>query len=64
MIINNKYQTVTYFGLEKAFLVDFVIRNKLHGLDRIVPIGKALDIDLVWDGFEVISSLSRKINFN
>ena len=63
-IINNKYQTVTYFGLEKAFLVDFVIRNKLHGLDRIVPIGKALDIDLVWDGFEVISSLSRKINYN
>jgi len=63
-IINNKYQTLTYFGLEQTFLVDFVIRNKLHGIDRIVPIGKALDIDLVWDGFEVINSLSRIINYS
>ena len=63
-IINNKYQTLTYFGLEQAFLVDFVVGNKLNGIDRIVPIGKALDIDLVWDGFEVISSLSRIINYS
>ena len=63
-IINNKYQTLTYFGLEQGFLVDFVIRNKLHGIDRIVPIGKALDIDLVWDGFDVVSCLSRIINYS
>ena len=63
-VINSKYQTLTYFGLEQAFLLDFVIRNKLHGIDRIVPIGKALDIDLVWDGFEVINSLSRIINYS
>ena len=63
-VINNKYQTLTYFGLERSFLVDFVIRNKLFGIDRIVPVGKALDINLVWDGFEVVNSLSRIIDFS
>ena len=58
-IINKKYQTMTYFGLDKLSLVEFVIKNKLIGIDRIVPIGKALDIDLIWDGYDVGSD-SRK----
>ena len=61
-IINYKYQTLTYFGLDKIFLRNFVIHNRLKGIDRIVPIGKALDIDLIWDGYDIINSLSRKIN--
>ena len=63
-IINNKYQTLTYFGLEKSSLKNFVIDNKLIGIDRIVPIGQALDMCLIWDGFDVIKSLSRIVNYN
>ena len=63
-IINGKYQTMTYFGMEKSFLKDFVIDNKLNGIDRIVPIGQALDISLTWDGFDIVGSLSRVIDFN
>ena len=63
-IINKKYQTMTYFGVDKLSLVEFVIKNKLIGIDRIVPIGKALDIDLIWDGYDVISSMSRTIIYN
>ena len=58
-IINNKYQTVTYFGVEKSLIKDFVIKNKLKGIDRIVPIGQSLDISLLWDGRDVISTLTR-----
>ena len=58
-IINNKYQTVTYFGVEKSLIKDFVINNKLKGIDRIVPIGQSLDISLLWDGRDVISTLTR-----
>ncbi len=63
-IINKKYQTMTYFGVDKLLLVEFVIKNKLNGIDRIVPVGKALDIDLIWDGYDIINSMSRIITYN
>ena len=63
-IICGKYQTMTYFGIKKSLLKNFVIDNKLKGIDRIVPIGQALDMSLTWDGFDVIGSLSRIIDFN
>jgi len=62
-IVNTKYQTLTYFGLEKAQLIDFVIENRLNGIDRIVPVGSALDINVIWDGYDMISTLSRIIDF-
>jgi hypothetical protein len=58
-IVNGKYQTLTYFGLPAAELAAFVSNNRLSGIDRIVPVGKALDIGLIWDGFDLIESLSR-----
>lgn len=60
-IVNTKYQTLTYFG-DKSQLLDFVIKNRLLGIDRIVPIGKALDIGVIWDGYDIIGSLSRIID--
>ena len=63
-IISNKYQTLTYSGLDKLSLKNFVIDNKLNGIDRIVPIGQALDINLTWDGYDIIGTLSRYISFN
>ncbi len=61
-IVNDKYQTLTYYGFEKNYLVKFVTDNKLAGIDRIVPVGQALDIDVIWDGYDLISSLSRIID--
>jgi hypothetical protein len=58
-IVNSKYQTLTYFGLAKGDLAAFVAGNRLAGIDRIVPVGKALDIGLIWDGFDLIRTLSR-----
>jgi hypothetical protein len=62
-IINTKYQTLTYFGLDKAKLIDFVVKNRLPGIDRVVPIGSALDIGVIWDGYDIVRSLSRIIDF-
>jgi hypothetical protein len=58
-IVNNKYQTLTYYGADKSVLVDFVLSNSLSGIDRIVPIGTALDISVIWDGYDLIRTLSR-----
>lgn len=61
-IINKKYQTLTYYGVEKELLNDFVVQNHLMGIDRIVPIGNALDIGVIWDGYDIVSSLSRIVD--
>ena len=60
--ITKKCQTVSYFGFEKNELKKFILNSNLLGADRFVPIGKALDIDIVWDGYEVVKSLSRTIS--
>ncbi len=57
--INGKFQTMTYFGVDKEELGRFVVCNRLSGVDRIVPVGEALDIGLVWDGYDLIWTLSR-----
>ena len=60
-IVNTKYQTLSYFGIDKSKLLDFVIKNRLLGIDRIVPVGKTLDMDIIWDGYDIVRSLSRNI---
>ena len=61
-IISTKFQTLTYFGIEKSRLSNFVLNNRLSGIDRIVPVGRALDIDIIWDGFDIEKNLSRIID--
>jgi len=60
-IINNKYQTLTYYGVDKLLLKKFVLQNNLKGVDRIVPIGQSLNISLLWDGYDILNILSRGI---
>ena len=58
-IVNKKYQTLTYFGINRLVLKDLVLENSLLGIDRIVPIGQAMDIGVIWDGYDIVRSLSR-----
>ena len=61
-VVNAKYQTITYFGINPEKLLENIIEKKLVGIDRIVPVGKAMDIDAIWDGHNIISELSRIIH--
>lgn len=60
-IVDEKYQTVTYYGIDAQKLADDVANHNLKGIDRIVPIGKAMDIEPYWDGHDIIRELSREI---
>ena len=60
--INNKFQTLTYFGLSKKNLKKFITKNCLRGIDRVVPIGQALNISFEWDGYDMNKILSRVID--
>ena len=59
--ISQKFQTITYFGFKKEFMKNFIAKSGNEGIDRAVPIGQALNVELVWDGYEIISALTRKI---
>ena len=60
-IINKSLQTLTYFGFSKKFLQSFFKTNNFNGIDRVVPIGQALNINLIWDGYDLTKILSREI---
>jgi len=62
-IVNERYQTLSYYGIEKEKLADFVISGGLSGIDRIVPVGKTADFGLVWDGYDLIVQMSRAVSF-
>jgi hypothetical protein len=61
-IISNKYQTLSYYGIQKEDLIKFITQIKPSGIDRIVPFGKTADFSLTRDGFNLIDILSREIN--
>ena len=58
-IVTTKYQTLGYDGFEKNGLIDFIRRNRLKGLDRVVPIGETTVFALTWDGYNLIDTFTR-----
>ena len=60
-VINTKYQTMSYYGIPKKELIEFIYQEKPNGIDRITPIGKTMDFSFNWDGYDLIHTLSRVI---
>lgn len=60
--LDNRDQTLVQHGFDRQELVGFVRRLGSRAIDRVVPFGRALDFHPVWDGIDLMSVLSRKIN--
>lgn len=61
-MLTQAHQTLTVWGVEELELKKWLA--KVHtGLDRIVPVGQALNFQLVWDGIDFIQQFSRQINY-
>lgn len=54
-------QTLSYFGFELAQLQSELRRFSGKGIDRVVPVGQALNFCEIWDGYHLLSQLSRQI---
>lgn len=52
-------QTIGYLGNKEMFIP--LLTSGIKGIDRIVPIGKTMDFDLVWDGYNLFGRLTRTI---
>jgi hypothetical protein len=52
-------QTLTHFGFDAKSLTEFGRSVQGRGLDRIVPLGKALEFSHLWDGYDLLESFTR-----
>ena len=57
---DKRCQTVGYIGDKALFLP--LINSGIKGVDRIIPMGKTMDFDLIWDGYALIDQLTRIVN--
>lgn len=60
--INEKFQTVTYFGFQKDYLKNIFKTSKPRGINRFVPLGRASEFSEFWDGYDLIRNLSKKVD--
>lgn len=58
-LCSERVQTVAYIGKKEMFYP--LIERGVQGIDRIVPVGKTMDFDLIWDGYNLMEHLSRQI---
>ena len=54
-------QTLSYYGVERETLLRAVLAMRPAGVDRIVPMGRTMDFTLVWDGVDLIRTMSRAV---
>jgi hypothetical protein len=59
--IDRRDQTMSYFGFEGESLRELAQMVSAGGIDRIVPIGRALDFDRYWDGYDLFLEFSRHV---
>jgi|TARA_B110001450_G_C17667414_1_gene500248 hypothetical protein len=60
--IHSRDQTLSTFGFDRNEIYSLIESLGNRGLDRIVPIGQALDFSHIWDGTDLLESMSRKID--
>ena len=60
-IVTEQYQTITCYGIPPEEVRELVLSHGLRGIDRVVPVGKAMDIGIIWDGYDLVEVLSRVV---
>lgn len=60
--LRSNEQTVTYFGLEPSELLQELVTIGHGKVERIAPIGQALNLGFIWDGIDTLPALSRRIS--
>jgi hypothetical protein len=59
-IMSSACQTITYVG-DRDSIAAYVKESGCRGVDRIVPVGHATDFSFIWDGYDILLTLSREI---
>jgi hypothetical protein len=60
--LTEKDQTLVHFGFSLAELRQFALQLPPRALDRIVPVGRALEFSPVWDGINLLQAFTRIVD--
>lgn len=60
--LTSKDQTLSYFGYDAAQLGRLAMELPARAIDRIVPIGQALEFSTTWDGVNMFQSFTRCVD--
>lgn len=60
-LLRRDHQTITYFGLSEPDRSKLARDAGTAGVDRVVPIGRALEFGPVWDGYNLWGDLTRVV---
>lgn len=58
-LCGEELQTLTYLGFDPCEIARWLKKNAPAGIDRVVPMGSSMDFSLIWDGYDLISEMSR-----
>lgn len=59
---NTHCQTIGFFGKKENIMP--LLESGIRGVDRVVPIGKTMDFDFIWDGYNLMERLTRAISIS
>ena len=60
--LSRRNQTVTSFGFTRDNWQQLITTSATNGIDRIVPMGQALDFSVTWDGMDLLTAFCREIS--
>lgn len=60
-LLTQKAQTLSLLGLDAGEVREFVLSHGVRGVDRLAAVGHTMDFSLVWDGYDLIETLSRRV---
>ena len=57
-------QTLSIFGFSLSDVNEMLSLIGNRGIDRVVPIGQALDFNHIWDGIDLLDLMGRKVDIS
>jgi hypothetical protein len=57
--LDESVQTIVHAGFEGEQIQRFALGLPAHCVTRIVPVGRGLDFDVVWDGYDLFGELTQ-----
>ena len=60
-VLDSKYQSLTYIGISKEEIAEWLGLSGGCGLSRVVPVGQSLTFETVWDGYDLMAEMTRQV---
>jgi hypothetical protein len=61
-LLSRRVQTVSQAGIGRDDWANFLQQHDARGIDRVVPVGQALDFAPVWDGHDLWQAFTREVD--